>query len=56
MSATTGRDVEAEQHLGDRVFNRRDDDLPPIDLPERTARVSDDKAWRARRECRRRTG
>jgi hypothetical protein len=27
------------------VFNRSDDDLGPVDLPERTAKIVFDKGW-----------
>ncbi|MGY2702791.1 hypothetical protein [Nocardioides sp. HB32] len=52
----TGDDRKADQDLNDKVFNRRDDDLPPTDLPERTAQVVDDKNWGTHRPCPRRTG
>ncbi|MBF4768618.1 LysM peptidoglycan-binding domain-containing protein [Nocardioides agariphilus] len=52
----TGDSEQADQDLTDRVFNRRDDELPPIDLPDRTAQVAHDKNWGAHGPRPRRTG
>jgi nucleoid-associated protein YgaU len=41
-----GDGERAEQHLSERVLNRRDDDLAPIDVPSRSAQVIDNKKWR----------
>ena len=38
VAAAEGHEEAAEQMLTDDVFNRTDDHLPPVDLPERTAR------------------
>jgi nucleoid-associated protein YgaU len=51
-----GDDEKADQDLKDKVFNRRDDDLPPIDLPTRTAQVVRDKNWGSRGPRPRQTG
>jgi hypothetical protein len=40
-----GDDGEADHDLKDKVFNRRDDELRPIDLPPRTAQIVRDKSW-----------
>lgn len=50
---SAGHDTEAEQHLNDRIFNRRDDELPPIDLPDRTKQVVGEKKWASRGRPRR---
>lgn len=46
----------ADRNLNDKVFNRRDDELPPIDLPERTEQVVAEKSWVSRGPGSRRTG
>jgi hypothetical protein len=46
----------ADRHLTGKVFDRRDDELPPIDLPPRTARIVRDKAWGTKGRGSRRTG
>lgn len=43
--AAGGDDEHAKKDLADKVFNRRDDELPPIELPERTAKIVADKKW-----------
>jgi len=43
-----GNEAEADRRLNDQVFNRRDDELPPIDLPERTRQVVGAKNWATR--------
>lgn len=40
-----GHDTIAEQILDEHVFNRTDDHLPPIDVPERTRTVAKNNAW-----------
>ncbi|HET8616194.1 MAG TPA: LysM peptidoglycan-binding domain-containing protein, partial [Actinomycetales bacterium] len=37
--AAGGDDEQAKKQLADKVFNRRDDDQPPIELPQRTAEI-----------------
>lgn len=51
-----GHEAEADLHLKDNVFDRRDDELPPIDLPVRTQQVVDEKSWAPRGPRPRRTG
>ncbi|GAB4005306.1 LysM peptidoglycan-binding domain-containing protein [Nocardioides ultimimeridianus] len=43
--AAGGDDEQAKKDLANKVFNRRDDDLPPIELPERTAKIVENKKW-----------
>jgi hypothetical protein len=45
--AAGGDDEQARKDLADKVFNRRDDELPPIELPERTKKVVRRKGWDA---------
>jgi nucleoid-associated protein YgaU len=45
VAATEGHDDAADQMLTDDVFNRTDDHLPPIDLPERTGEVVRKQGW-----------
>jgi nucleoid-associated protein YgaU len=45
--AAGGDDEQARKDLADKVFNRRDDELPPIELPERTKKVVRGKGWDA---------
>jgi nucleoid-associated protein YgaU len=52
VERAAGHETSAAARLRDDVLNRSDDDLGPIDLPERTASVVRDKGWtrtRARR-------
>ena len=50
VAAAEGHDEVAEQMLTNDVFNRTDDHLPPIDLPERTGEVVGTQGWsKARR-------
>ena len=42
-----GDDELARTDLDEKVFNRRDDELPPIDLPPRTAQIVREKNWNA---------
>jgi len=51
-----GDNEKADEDLKDKVFNRRDDDLPPIDLPQRTKQIVDDKNWETHGPRNRRTG
>lgn len=46
--AAGGDDEQAKRDLAERVFNRRDDDLPPIELPERTAKIVAGREWMPR--------
>ena len=48
VAAAEGHEEAAETMLADDVFNRTDDHLPPIDLPERTAKVTEDNGWTGR--------
>ena len=43
--AAGGDDEQAKKQLADKVFNRRDDDQPPIELPQRTAEIVENKNW-----------
>jgi nucleoid-associated protein YgaU len=45
VAAAEGHGEAAEQMLNDSVFNRTDDYLPPIDLPERTGDVVGKEGW-----------
>ncbi|MCL2611686.1 MAG: LysM peptidoglycan-binding domain-containing protein [Nocardioidaceae bacterium] len=54
--AAGGDDEQAKKDLADKVFNRRDDELPPIELPERTAKIVTEKKWVTPRSRSRRTG
>jgi len=45
VAEAEGHDTIAEQILDEHVFNRTDDHLPPIDVPERTKAVARNKAW-----------
>ncbi|GAB3862573.1 hypothetical protein GCM10028801_28300 [Nocardioides maradonensis] len=51
--AAGGDDERARKDLADKVFNRRDDELPPIELPERTTKVIQGKGWEPGRRSRR---
>jgi nucleoid-associated protein YgaU len=51
-----GDHTTADQVLDEKIFNRRDDELPPIDLPKRTAQIVDSKGWATRGPRPRRTG
>ena len=48
VAAAEGHDEAADKMLDDDVFNRTDDYLPPIDLPGRTAKVTEDNGWTGR--------
>jgi hypothetical protein len=54
--AAGGDDEQAKKQLADKVFNRRDDDQPPIELPRRTAEIVENKKWVPRRSRIHRTG
>ena len=43
-----GQSGEAQRHLVEGVFNRSDDDLGPVDLPDRTARIVRQRTWNTR--------
>jgi nucleoid-associated protein YgaU len=45
VAVAEGHDDVADQILTDDVFNRTDDHLPPIDLPERTDLVVGKQGW-----------
>ncbi|GAA1761480.1 hypothetical protein GCM10009795_004900 [Nocardioides hankookensis] len=51
-----GHDEQADQALSAEVFNRRDDDHPPIDVPSRTTQVIRNLSWSTPRSRSRRTG
>jgi nucleoid-associated protein YgaU len=51
-----GDDDAAESRLREKVIDRRDDELPPIDLPHRTAQIVDRQGWRTDGAHPRRTG
>lgn len=48
VASLSGQSEDAERHLIDGVFNRSDDDLGPVDLPDRTARIVRQRAWNTR--------
>lgn len=54
--AAGGDDDHAKKQLADKVFNRRDDDQPPIELPQRTAEIVEHKKWVPPRSRSRRSG
>lgn len=54
--AAGGDDEQAKQQLVDRVFNRRDDDQPPIEVPQRTTEIVEGKKWAPPRSRSHRTG
>jgi hypothetical protein len=54
--AAGGDDGPAKKQLADKVFNRRDDDQPPIELPQRTAEIVEKKEWVPPRSRSHRTG
>jgi nucleoid-associated protein YgaU len=45
VAAAEGHDEAADTMLSDDVFNRTDDYLPPIDLPERTGDIVGKEGW-----------
>jgi nucleoid-associated protein YgaU len=45
VASAEGHGELAKRQLADDVFNRSDDDLGPVDLPERTAQIVFDKGW-----------
>ncbi|CUR58116.1 putative LysM domain protein [metagenome] len=52
VAASEGHEETADQMLTDNVFNRTDDYLPPIDLPERTGEVVGKQGWGSSRRPR----
>lgn len=44
-----GHDDVAERHLTERVLNRSDDGLGPIEVPQQTARIIQQRGWDDRR-------
>ncbi|KRA30990.1 MULTISPECIES: LysM peptidoglycan-binding domain-containing protein [unclassified Nocardioides] len=52
----TGNEERASADLDTKVFNRRDDELPPIEIPKRSAQIVGDKNWGTRIDPTRRTG
>lgn len=48
VAAAEGHEEAAEKMLAEDVLNRTDDYLPPIDLPGRTAKVTEDNGWTGR--------
>ena len=53
---TAGENEQAREDLDRRVWNRRDDELPPVATPKRTVEVARQKGWSGARQGRRRTG
>ena len=49
VTAAEGHVDAAERMLVDNVFNRADDYLPPVDLPQRTRHVASNQGWASRR-------
>ena len=45
VAAAEGHGDTADQMLNDKVFNRTDDYLPPIDVPPRTGDVVNKEGW-----------
>jgi LysM repeat protein len=45
VASAEGHGELARRQLSDHVFNRSDDDLGPIDLPERTVQIVAQKCW-----------
>jgi hypothetical protein len=43
--AAGGYAEQVRKQLAERVFNRSDDDQPPIELPQRTAEIVENKKW-----------
>lgn len=48
VATLAGETDLAERHLVDGVFNRSDDDLGPVELPERTEHIVNHHTWNAR--------
>ena len=48
VASLSGQSEDAERHLIDGVLNRSDDDLGPVDLPDRTARIVRQRTWNSR--------
>lgn len=51
-----GENDQADRDLSEKIFNRRDDDQPPIGLPSRTTQVVQGKGWNTHGTRSRRTG
>jgi hypothetical protein len=51
-----GEDEQAREDLDKRIWNRRDDELPPVATPTRTGEIARQKGWKGARQGRRRTG
>lgn len=51
-----GKDEQAREDLEKRIWNRRDDELPPVATPTRTGEIARQKGWNGARQGRRRTG
>lgn len=47
-----GDTVGSDARLRDNVCNRRDDELPPIEVPARSAKIAEHKAWFPKRSSR----
>ena len=45
VASAEGHEQAADRMLTEHVFNRTDDHLPPIDLPERTCEVVGNQGW-----------
>lgn len=52
----SGDDEQGDRDLDEKVLNRRDDELPPIEIPERSAQIVRDKNWGSHNPRPRRTG
>lgn len=48
VASLSGQAEEAQRNLIEGVFNRSDDDLGPVDLPDRTARIVRQRTWNFR--------
>lgn len=49
VTAVEGHLEAADRMLVDDVFNRADDHMPPVDLPDRTREVASKQGWNSRR-------
>ena len=45
VASASGHTEVAERQLIDAIFNRSDDDLGPVEVPERTARIVQRRGW-----------
>jgi LysM repeat protein len=48
VASLMGQSEDAQRYLVEGVFNRSDDDLGPVDLPDRTARIVRQRTWTTR--------